>query len=249
MDLPLLRPRIFDAHGGIRAALTTRKGGVSPPPLGMNISFMVGDAEQNVRTNRALFFAAAGFPPNSAAFPGQVHGSTVQAVTAPGNYPRTDALLTRSPGITLCVTTADCVPILLFDPVRNCVAAVHAGWRGTEGRILEKTVTAMHDRFGTLPSDLLAFIGPAASACCYEVGEEVSGRFPGQFVLTGGARPRLDLKAANRAQLQASAVPDTSIEVDPSCTICEEDRFHSYRRDGPSSGRMMACIALIPPDG
>jgi YfiH family protein len=213
----------------------------------MNISFMVGDNEENVRVNRALFFSAAGFPQDSGAFPGQIHSSTVRVATAPGNYPETDALVTDIPGITLCVTIADCVPILLFDPTRKCLAAVHAGWRGTAGKILENTVAAMRDRFGTDPADLKAFIGPAGSVCCYEVGEEVSGQFDPAFVRAGGGRPHLDLKAANRAQLRACSVPDAGIDTHPSCTICEVDHFHSYRRDGIRSGRMMACIALIPP--
>jgi hypothetical protein len=145
----------------------------------------------------------------------------------------------------LCVTVADCVPILLCDPRVPAVGVVHAGWRGTASGILAAAVRRMQEEFGTDPAALLAFIGPAAGACCYEVGSEVADRFDAQFLHRHGEHALVDLKSANRTQLLGAGLQPGHIEVDPSCTIEESARFHSYRRDGNRSGRMMGVIGIL----
>ena len=241
--MTLIRPSVFPP--GVTAAFSTRNGGVSPPPLGMNLSFKVGDDPANVRKNREIFFRALGIPPGQVAIPGQVHGTTVRRVDGPGDYPERDALISSERGLFLCISVADCVPILLFDPVHNVVGAVHAGWRGTASAIAVAAVEAMHAGFGTLPSDLIASIGPSAAGCCYNVGVEVASRFPPSFVREERGESYVDLKGVNRSQLLDAGLRPGNVELSPYCTISDSLLFHSYRRDGAKSGRMMGVIGRI----
>lgn len=242
---PVVRPSIFDGEVGVVAAVSTRNGGVSPQPLGMNLSYQVGDHPENVRRNREVFFGSLGIRTDDLAIPGQVHGTTVRPVDAPGSYPECDGLITAARGVFLCVSIADCVPILLLDPSLPVVAALHAGWRGTVARIAEVAVRAMQREFGVEPGRLRAYLGPAAGSCCYLVGEEVASRFAAPFVHRGEAGAFVDLKGANHRQLLELGVPAGRVEISPFCTISESAQFHSFRRDGDRSGRMIAVIGLI----
>ena len=241
--MTLIRPQVFPP--GIIAGFSTRNGGVSPPPLGMNLSFRVGDDPSNVRKNREIFFGALEIPPDWIAVPGQVHGTTVRRVEEPGEYPETDALISSAKGLFLCVSVADCVPILLHDTQGGAVGAVHAGWRGTASAIVATAVGAMHAEFGTLPSRVVASIGPCASACCYAVGADVASRFQQACVRNDRGVLFVDLKSANRTQLIDAGVPPESIELSPYCTISDPSLFHSHRRDGVKSGRMMGVIGRM----
>lgn len=241
--MTVIRASVFPP--GIVAAFSTRNGGVSPPPLGMNLSFRVGDDPVNVRKNREIFFGGLGIHLAQLAIPGQVHGTNVQHVEGPGEYPETDALISSGRGLFLCVSVADCVPVLLFDPLHNAVAAVHAGWRGTASAITLAAVEAMRAEFGTIPSGLIASIGPSASDCCYRVGADVSSRFPPFFVREEKGESFVDLKGVNRSQLLESGLQPGNIELSPYCTISDSPLFHSYRRDGAKSGRMMGVIGRM----
>ena len=148
----------------------------------------------------------------------------------------------------LSVSIADCAPVFLFDAMKKIVACVHAGWRGTEQRILQKTIRTMLQEFGSKPGDVSAFIGPSAGQCCYEVGEDVAQRFDAEFVSRRNGKFYLDIKKANEEQLRNAGVPGTNIEVHENCTICRTELYHSYRRDGDKSGRMMAIIGLSQQD-
>lgn len=242
--MTVIRPSVFPGPA-VLAAVSTRNGGVSPAPLGMNLSFRVGDREENVRRNQEIFFGPLGIRVDELAVPGQVHGTTVIRVGAPGSYAECDALITSASRVFLCVSVADCVPILLCDPDVPAVAAVHAGWRGTGGRILESSIRKMKRELGAEPGRLWAYLGPAASWCCYAVGEDVAVQFDPRYVRRDGGRAFLDLKQANAGQLLGLGVPPEQIEVSPFCTISDLDRFHSFRRDGLRSGRMNAVIGLI----
>ncbi|MBI3578034.1 MAG: laccase domain-containing protein, partial [Ignavibacteriales bacterium] len=121
----------FSRFKSIKFGFSTRNGGVSPVPLGMNLSFNVGDENANVIQNRRLFFGALGISLEQGAVPLQCHSATVQIANHPGDYKQCDGLLTNVPQVALVVSVADCVPIFIFDPNNNVVAAVHSGWRGT----------------------------------------------------------------------------------------------------------------------
>ena len=239
-----MKPNLFHPHREIIAALSTRPGGVSPPPLGMNLSFGVGDDERNVRKNRELFVGGFGISTAELAFPQQVHGDRILRAARPGVYPNCDALVTDTPRVFLCISHADCVPILLFDPVTGSVAGVHAGWKGTLANIAGSAAQVMADEFGSVSRDILAFLGPAAGACCYAVGRYVASRFDDRFVRSAKSGLYVDLKRANLDQLCNAGVLLPNTEVSPSCTVCRRDLYHSHRRDREKSGRMMAFIGL-----
>ena len=158
-----------------------------------------------------------------------------------------DALVTDLTGVALTVLTADCVPILLFDPTAGVIAAVHAGWRGTEKEIVSKTIAVMADRFDSVPADILAGVGPAIGKCCYEVGEDVASHFEAcseTFLQREGGRYRLDLPGINREQMLSAGLRPEQIEMSAVCTACNSDTFFSYRGEKGCSGRFMSLIAL-----
>jgi hypothetical protein len=164
-----------------------------------------------------------------------------------------DALVTDQPGVMVAVRTADCVPILMHDPQRNVVAAVHAGWRGAVAGIVQKTMALMEYRFGSVPKQLRLSIGPSAGVCCYEVDEQVLEKLPqdcpdfGKVVRNRrGGKAYLDLKLLIREQAQAAGVCSDSITSVNVCTICHEDLFYSYRREGKVIGTMVSAIGLTP---
>jgi YfiH family protein len=210
--------------------------------MDMNLSFNVRDDPARVRRNRERFFGGLGIRQDELAIPGQVHGNTVRVAEAAGAYPDTDGLVTSAGRLFLCVTVADCVPILLADPITRTIAAIHAGWRGTAGKILERALELLSDGHRVRTPDLLAFLGPSAGDCCYSVGEDVASRFPPEVVGRKGGQPTVDLKEANRRQLLDAGLLPGNIEISPFCTISEEHLFHSHRRDASASGRMMAVI-------
>jgi YfiH family protein len=172
------------------------------------------------------------------------------------------------------VQTADCVPILLVDPKKRAVAAVHAGWRGTLARIAEKAVGRMQLEFGSKPANLLAALGPAIGPCCYEVGTELVTKFTAQFadgaeyfdeprsgdepnplewlnMAPPGHRPpprsvHLDLRKANRSQLLAAGLRPRNLFASDLCTACRGDLLFSYRKEGPQSGRLLSVVGIRP---
>ena len=164
----------------------------------------------------------------------QTHSDIIWTVRqAEGCLGDGDALISAEPGLLLTIRTADCVPILLADPIRRVVAAVHAGWRGTVAGIAALTVERMRSEYGTNPADVLAAVGPSIGPCCFEVGEDV---------LLPRQNRKADLWEANRKQLEAVGVG--LVWVAEACTMCDEPRFYSYRR-GKDTGRMVSAIGVL----
>jgi YfiH family protein len=191
----------------------------------------------------------------------QVHGADVQVVddTPPdGAWPIGDALVTCAPGVALAVVTADCVPVLLADPVSGAVGAVHAGWRGTAADVTGAAVRTMAEHWDIPPARLVAAIGPSIGACCYEVGEELVGAFAAAghdqasrrawFSQDGDGRLRLDLWAANRDLLLRAGLSASQIHLAGLCTRTHLAWFESYRAEGAAAGRMTAVVVSGPND-
>ena len=241
----IILPGLFRSSS-LRCGISTRTGGVSPPPLGLNLSYSVGDDEANVHMNRLLFFGFLGIELDRIAFPNQVHGNTVRRADTPGSYPECDALVTDVPGVYLCVTIADCVPLFLFDPDRRAIAVVHAGWKGSAAEVTRRTVDMLRREYGSRPESLQAYIGPCASVCCYAVGEDVIQEFDSWFIQGDGDKTYLDLKSVNLHQLVECGVMPSNVEISPHCTISDSELFHSYRRERERSGRMMGVVGLEP---
>ena len=184
----------------------------------------------------------------------QVHGNEVHLVKGaarPADPPSGDALVTRIPGTAIAIKAADCVPVLLADPLSGAVAGAHAGWRGTLVRVAEKAARTLATAVGAPPSRLRAVIGPAIRGCCFEVGPEVVAAFRqhkhevDRFALrpNGAERPHLDLPFANRLQLLAAGLPEDGIEDAALCTRCQP-AFHSYRREGAGVGRNWSVVMV-----
>jgi hypothetical protein len=184
----------------------------------------------------------------------QVHGTSV-AIASRGDSrlwqrPEADAIVTDDPDVAIGVRVADCAPILVYDPTRRVVAAIHAGWRGASAGIAAVTIRTLKDAFGSSPGDLTAAVGPCLGGCCGEVGPEVVAAFESTFDraarpwFTSGAADRsfLDLERANRDQLEQAGVPAASIFASGLCTKTHHDRLHSYRAHNANAGRMLAAI-------
>jgi polyphenol oxidase len=178
LEAPALARLDWLTHG-----FSTRVGGAGEH--GLNLGFTERDSRERVFDNRARFFRAIGAARMRAVTLRQIHSDIVHRVdapqTGPVQAPKGDALFTRARGVLLVVQTADCVPILLADPKRRAVAAIHSGWRGTLRRIVTKTLGRMQMEFGTHPGDVIAAFGPAIGRCCYEVGSDVAHDFHAQF--------------------------------------------------------------------
>jgi len=176
----------------------------------------------------------------------QVHSGTVVCVFglhSSGDLPEADAIVTQQSDLPIGIRTADCVPVLLADPVLRCVAAVHAGWRGTLANVVAATIHRLSGQYGSRPRDLLAAIGPCIGRCCFEVGAEVAEQFAYLFP-EAPALKTIDLVEANRRQLISSGLPPDQIDIAGLCTRCDAVNFHSFRRDGDQSGRMAAAIQI-----
>ena len=169
----------------------------------------------------------------------QVHSDLVIAAAGPGIQGEADALIANKPGLHLGIRTADCLPIILVDPVNRAVAAIHSGWRGTASGIAIKAASKLRDQYGSNPSDLHAAIGPGIGPCCYEVGPEVAARFG-----TDG-RAHVDLAGEVGRQLQALGIPAAQVHCAALCTFCHGDLFWSYRRECEEAGRMWSGAAIL----
>jgi YfiH family protein len=202
--------------------------------------------------NRARFLGAIGAPGWPILKLVQVHSGIVRDMDdtrAAGDAVEGDASVTSIHGALLGVQTADCVPILIADSSGSCVAAIHAGWRGTAARITAKTVARLIEKFDVRADDLTAAIGPHIGVCCYEVGPEVVDAInePSAFEQRSDwAKPHLNLAAANRQQLLSVGLSADRIEATSLCTQCRSDLFFSYRREGERAGRMLSVIGIVP---
>ena len=241
---------------GFANAFSTRGGGVSPYPEGsLNLAGFDEDPAENIHENRRRFTSLLGTGWKLAAC-WQVHGSDVRVVRGAADSEseseRCDALATGAEGILLGVKTADCVPVLLADQRRGACAAVHAGWRGTLAEIVRRALDTMREEFGTEARDVRAAIGPAARACCYEVGAEVIEAFRSKFAYaetlfthTREGHALADIQKANRKQMVEAGVAAERIHTLPLCTICRPDLFFSYRRDKKLHGRTGRLLSVV----
>lgn len=249
--------------GKVTAFSTTRHGGCGSGTYAtFNCTPYVGDEAAVVRANQERLCQLLEISPEKLVIPYQTHGSNVLPIDEafmhlPADARRamlqeTDAVTTDIGGVCLCVSTADCIPILLYDAAHEAVAAVHAGWRGTVARIATKTLGAMQEAYGTRCADIYAVVGPGISLGAFEVGIEVYEAFgEAAFDMERIARWQpekekyhLDLPAANRSQLLAAGVPLGQIHDCGICSYMQHRDFFSARRLGIKSGRILSGIML-----
>ena len=244
-ELIIIQSEIFKKFSGLVFGFSTKKGGVSPAPLYLNLSYSVGDDPEYVKANRKLFFDKLGIPEDRVTFQRQIHSSEVNYSGSPTFFDGCDAIYTDKKNIFLTVSTADCIPVFVYSPEKNIVAGIHAGWKGTSGQIVFKTIQRLNREFSLKNDSLHAFIGPGICSEHYEVGAEVAGLFDESEKKQKGHKFHLDLKKANFNQLIKSGLNDFNIEVSDHCTFCNPALFHSYRRDGEKAGRMLGVIGMI----
>ncbi|WP_019541209.1 peptidoglycan editing factor PgeF [Proteiniphilum acetatigenes] len=256
---------LFDREENIVHFTTTREGGVSDGTFSsFNMGNFSDDSPLNIRENREILARMLYMDIDRFIIPHQTHGPRVLTIdrnffnldhaTAIETLYGVDATITGEKDIFLCVTTADCVPVILYDRKNEIIAAIHAGWRGTVGRIVEKTVVEMEQQFGSLPENMIVGIGPAIDMSHYEVGDEVVRRFHDEgFDLSDAtlfpretlySRYHVNLKEINRRELIRLGVPEDQIEKSTLCTFEREDIFFSARRQTVHSGRMLTGIMM-----
>lgn len=262
-NIPLLKYKNLSYYRKISHFTTTRRGGISSGNYeALNLSIYSGDDPMNVEENRHLLSTDRNIYPENLIIPYQVHGDEISILSSDfQNYSKeeknsflsgVDALITDLSGFCIGVTVADCTPILLYDPEFNVVAAVHAGWRGTVKRIVQKTVCRMCQSFGSDPKNIVAAIGPCIGKDAFEVGDEVFDAFKSEgfpmdeisFFNDGASKYHIDLAKANEFCLTEGGVLASNIESAGICTFTSSDLFFSARKLGINSGRFISGIML-----
>jgi polyphenol oxidase len=240
-------------RAGFCHAFFTREGGVSQPPWdSLNFAASTGDDPASVLENLARAAAVLGVAPGRVYILSQVHGTAYRVLSGDENWDDVvrsvgDITLSRSPEVAAGVRTADCAPVLVADRTSGAVAAIHSGWRGTVANVVRAGIAALRELAGGR-GDLCAAIGPHIERCCFEVGPDVADELArastaGRAAVLETARPHVDLRRILRAQLEAEGLGAEAIDDVLGCTVCARSpRFHSFRRDGKRSGRMLSAI-------
>jgi len=248
--LSVIKFESFKKYKDITHFITSKEGWVSG-----NKPRFTGDRESDYAAYRKELAVSGDWDRTKFVFPRQTHSDHVAVIDSANQSEMiedTDALITNEPGLFICVQTADCVPILLYDPQKKVVAAVHAGWKGTVSKIVQKTIQKMTEQYGCNPADIVAGIGPSIHMHAYEVGSEVVEQVKANFNNTGAllkpslneGRAYFDLWEANKTVLIESGLLEENIEVMGLCSFEHADLFYSARRDGADTGRMVSGIRL-----
>ena len=258
MEKPVLH--FYDFGPEVKAFSTTRQGGCSEGNYGQfNINRYCGDSPEHIAQNRQALCQLLDIDDRHLLMPHQVHLTEVATIdadflhlTADERQQRlegVDAVMTDMSGVCVGVSTADCIPVLLYDAEKHAACAIHAGWRGTVARIVEKAVKAMTATYGTNPSNLVAQIGPGISLDSFEVGDEVYDAFAQagfnmQSISERREKWHINLPLCNKLQLMAAGVMPEHITVSDICTYKSHDTFFSARRLGINSGRIFTAILM-----
>jgi len=232
---------------------STREGGVSTEPhlKTLNLAFGRGDTDETVRQNIKIFTEAVGAS-GTVIYADQIHSNRVLYVDRSfEKVPQCDGFVTNKRGLILCVKIADCVPILLCDPENGVIAALHAGWRGTARNIVGEGIKLMQ-KYGAVPHNMKAAIGPAIHSCCYEVQADFISQFKSEigsalknaYIETRNGKTYCDIVGANAELLQIAGVKPENIDISDKCTCCEPETFFSHRATGGKRGTMAGIIEI-----
>jgi len=239
-DVILCQYTLFDTFSEVRAFTSTRLKSSS-----LSYHDSVSGNHQNENWNPPDWLRSVRVHPDRVARIRQVHGNRVYYARQPGFLGEGDGIMSDQTGIYLRVVTADCLPVFFYDRTHKACGLVHAGWRGLSTGIVNTTIAEMNRRFSTRPADVSIAVGPFIQKCCYEVGQDVATMFPGECAdASEHGRRMLDLGRVISLQLQEIGVPGSQVEISGHCTSCEEDRFHSYRRDRHRAGRMTSIMGI-----
>jgi YfiH family protein len=235
---------ILSKFSEITHGISTKLGGNQSPPFYNNMSFKVGDYEENVKRNRIKFFRELDISQRLLAIPQQIHSDEISIIDKPGYYSGYDGLITSSKNVYLIISTADCFSVMMYDTANKVTANIHSGWRGTQKKIVAKAVNMMKNEFGTKSEDLCVFVGPGISRENFEVGGEVAGLFEKKYVIYKDSKYFVDLKTDIADQLSSAEILNSHIDIYPNCSFDMKNYLHSYRRDREKSGRMYSIIGM-----
>ncbi len=235
-------------------AFTSSKGGVSKGLIeGFNLGFNTKDLKSSVLENYRLLSYDLGFDLNRTVISKQTHTDNIRivteddagkGVTRESDIEDTDGLITDVKNIPLVVFSADCTPVLLYDDNKKVVAAIHAGWRGTVKKIAGKAVKLMKEHFNCKPENIYALIGPSIGSCCFEFGNEAKEIFDDKYLTPKDDKYMVDIWSYNKDQLLLEGVPEKNIDLSSVCTVCNSDKYFSYRTHKEKTGRQAALILL-----
>lgn len=261
-ELPLLHYPLLDETGIVEHCFTTRMGGVSEDIFStLNLSFSRGDNPDSVMENYRRVARVFGKTVDDFICTDQTHTTNVLrvgkeetgfGVTKPRPYTDVDGLITDVPGVILSTFYADCVPLYFVDPVHKAIGLSHSGWRGTVGRMGQKTLEAMKEAFGTNPEDVIAAVGPSICQECYEISEDVAEHFYKEFeghgdeilINKGNGKHQLDLWKTNEiVMLEAGILPE-HLAVTNICTCCNSEILFSHRASQGKRGNLAAFLML-----
>jgi polyphenol oxidase len=241
----IIKSELFNKFPEIKLGISTRFSGEDEPPFYFNLSYTVGDDAAKVKSNRKKFFNELGINENEVSYQRQTHSVNSNYITKPVFCEDSDALYTNTQNNFLAISIADCIPVLLYEPHRKVIAAIHSGWKGTLNKITTVTIEKLIKEFSIDIRNTLAFIGPGISAENFKVGKDVADLFDENVKKELNGKYFIDLKKHNYLQLINVGLDEKNIEVSDYCTYKEKDLFHSYRRDRDKSGRMLGVIGIV----
>ncbi|MBD3806511.1 peptidoglycan editing factor PgeF [Sulfuricurvum sp.] len=250
--MKMIYSQLLSHFSDLTALFTTRHGGVSKAPYASgNLAFHVGDNPSDVLCNHDLLAQSLGYDRHLLVHMRQIHSDHITIIDDSHNFdtpPQCDALITDRKRTPLMVMSADCTPILLYDPAHNAIGAVHAGRAGALNAILPKTINAMHQAFGSQKEDMKIVLGPSIHRCCYEINESIANEteakgYPNALRKEEG-KVFLDVNAILLQQLHEIEIMSDQIEVIDHCTSCRCDEYFSYRADHQHTGRIAGVILL-----
>lgn len=239
-----MKPAIYDGYPEVVCAVSVKHSSSSKPPYYFNQSFSVGDNPDNVKNNRKVFFGGLDINPNRVTYQRQIHSTNLHFSGEPAFFPDSDGLYTDVREMYLGISLADCIPVFLYSPKAGVVSGIHSGWKGTRSKIVTKSLERICDEYRISASDFICYIGPGISGENYEVGKFVFDQFDEESKFVNDGKYFVDLKKDNYNQLIKAGVRTENIEVTEYCTYRDSEMFHSYRRDGDKSGRMLGIIGL-----
>lgn len=240
----IIEPEIFNQFPEIKCGFSTKSDQDALPPYHFNLSGSVEDDPKAVLGRKERFYNFFGLTPSDVATQHQVHEDSVTVVKRPGLYPSSDALVTEVAALGLVISSADCLPVFIYDKKNRVIAGIHSGWRSSEKRIVRKTIDLLVQKWNSHPDHLFAYFGPSVSAEVYEVGAEVAERFPSKYFIPVKEKFYLNIPLFNFDILTSYGVPEKNIQVSRLCSYSNQKLLHSYRRDGKVSGRAVGLIMM-----
>ncbi len=240
----IINPYIFKQNPEITFGFSTKAGLQRNQPYYFNMSYTVGDDIITVSENREKYFNQLGLNSESVAYQKQVHGDGISFITESGDCGKSDAMITGKKNLGLAISSADCCAIFIYDPVKELIAGVHSGWRGTKIKILLKVLQLLSNKFDSSPGDMICYLSPSISQQNYKVKPDVAEQFDLNYLLGKNGNIYLNISKMNYDILLDYGVYPHNIQISNLCTYECESILHSYRRDGKQSGRALGIIAM-----